>query len=81
MLKRTKRLFFATVFICSLSFASVSNFAYAEEKKAEPPKVVENKSIAEPPSGPNVKAEKKEQEVEAQTPASVNGKKWMVQGQ
>lgn len=75
MLKRTKRLFLATVFICSLLFASVSNFAYAEEKKAETPKVTENKSVGEPPSGPDVKGEKKEQEVEAQTPASVNGKK------
>ncbi|PHG56615.1 CD1107 family mobile element protein [Bacillus toyonensis] len=75
MLKRTKRSFFATVFMCSLSFASVSNFAYAEEKKVETPKVTENKSVGEPPSGPDVKGEKKEQEVEAQTPASVNGKK------
>jgi hypothetical protein len=61
--------------MCSLSFASVSNFAYAEEKKAEIPKVTENKSVGEPPSGTDVKAEKKEQEIEAQTPASVNGKK------
>ncbi|PHF88388.1 hypothetical protein COI63_34295 [Bacillus toyonensis] len=75
MLKLTKRSFFATALMCSLSFASVSNFAYAEEKKAETPKVTENKSVGEPPSGPDVKAGKKEQEVEAQTPASVNGKK------
>ncbi|PET96721.1 hypothetical protein CN527_20930 [Bacillus cereus] len=75
MLKLTKRSFFATALMCSLSFASVSNFAYAEEKKAETPKVTENKPVGEPPSGPDVKAEKKEQEVEAQTPASVNGKK------
>ncbi|QWG92856.1 CD1107 family mobile element protein [Bacillus mycoides] len=75
MLKLTKRSFFATVLMCSLSFAGVSNFAYAEEKKAETPKVTENKPVGEPPSGPDVKAEKKEQEVEAQTPASVNGKK------
>lgn len=75
MLKLTKRSFLATVLMCSLPFASVSNFAYAEEKKAETPKVTENKSVGEPPSGPDVKAEKKEQEVEAQTPASVNGKK------
>ncbi|MED2752074.1 DUF4366 domain-containing protein [Bacillus thuringiensis] len=75
MLKLTKRSLFATVLMCSLSFASVSNFAYAEEKKSETQKVTDNKSVAEPPSGPNVKAEKKEQEIEAQTPASVNGKK------
>ncbi|MGN4667883.1 hypothetical protein ACTFRP_18970 [Bacillus cereus group sp. MYBK234-1] len=75
MLKLTKRSFFATVFMCSLSFASASNFAYAEEKKVETPKVTENKSVGEPPSGPDVKGEKKEQEVEAQIPASVNGKK------
>ncbi|PHG57414.1 CD1107 family mobile element protein [Bacillus toyonensis] len=75
MLKLTKRSFLATVLMCSLPFASVSNFAYAEEKKAETPKVTENKSVGEPPSGPDVKAEKKEQEIEAQTPASVNGKK------
>lgn len=75
MLKLTKRSFLATVLMCLLPFASVSNFAYAEEKKAETPKVTENKSVGEPPSGPNVKAEKKEQEIEAQTPASVNGKK------
>ncbi|BCC56549.1 hypothetical protein BCJMU07_p231 (plasmid) [Bacillus cereus] len=75
MLKLTKRSLFATALMCSLSFASVSNFAYAEEKKAEIPKVTENKSVGEPPSGPDVKAEKKEQEIEAQTPASVNGKK------
>lgn len=75
MLKLTKRSFFATVLMCSLSFASVSNFAYAEEKKAETQKVTENKPVGEPPSGPGVTAEKKEKEVEAQTPASVNGKK------
>lgn len=75
MLKLTKRSLFATALMCSLSFASVSNFAYAEENKAETPKTTENKSVAEPPSGPDVKAEKKEQEVEVQTPASVNGKK------
>ncbi|MGE7939925.1 CD1107 family mobile element protein [Bacillus paramycoides] len=75
MLKLTKRSFFATVLMCSLSFASVSNFAYAEENKTETQKVTENKSVGEPPSGPGVTAEKKEKEVEAQTPASVNGKK------
>ncbi|MGH0945209.1 CD1107 family mobile element protein [Bacillus mycoides] len=75
MLKLTKRSFFATVLMCSLSFASVSNFAYAEEKKVETQKVTENKPVGEPPSGPGVTAEKKEKEVEAQTPASVNGKK------
>lgn len=75
MLKLTKRSIFATVLMCSLSFASVSNFAYAEEKKSETQKATDDKSVAEPPSGPNVKAEKKEQEIEAQTPASVNGKK------
>lgn len=75
MLKLTKRSLFATALMCSLSFANVSNFAFAEEKKAETPKVTENKSVGEPPSGPDVKAEKKEKEVEVQTPASVNGKK------
>lgn len=75
MLKLTKRSFFATVLMCSLSFASVSNLAYAEENKTETQKVTENKSVGEPPSGPDVKGEKKEQEVEVQTPASVNGKK------
>ncbi|MCQ6343135.1 DUF4366 domain-containing protein [Bacillus cereus] len=75
MFKITKRSFFATVLMCSLSFGSVSNLAYAEEKKVETQKVTENKSVGEPPSGPDVKGEKKEQEVEAQTPASVNGKK------
>lgn len=78
MLKLTKRSFFATLLMCSLSFASVSNFAYAEEKKSETEKVTENKSVAEPPSGPNVQGEKKEKEVEVETPASVTGKK--VQG-
>ncbi len=61
--------------MCSLSFGSISNLAYAEENKTETQKVTDNKPVAEPPSGPNVKAEKKEQEIEAQTPASVNGKK------
>lgn len=75
MLKLTKRSFFATLLMCSLSFTSVSNFAYAEENKTETQKVTENKSVGEPPSGPGVQAEKKEQEIEAQTPASVNGKK------
>ncbi|PFX43734.1 hypothetical protein COL24_05585 [Bacillus toyonensis] len=75
MLKLTKRSFFATALMCSLSFASVSNFAYAEENKTETQKVTENKSVGEPPSGPDVKGEKKEKEIEAQTPASVNGKK------
>ncbi|WP_144508903.1 CD1107 family mobile element protein [Bacillus mycoides] len=75
MFKITKRSFFATVLMCSLSFGSISNLAYAEENKTETQKVTDNKPVAEPPSGPNVKAEKKEQEIEAQTPASVNGKK------
>lgn len=75
MLKLTKRSFFATVLMCSLSFASVSNLVYAEENKTETKKVTENKPVGEPPSGPGVTAEKKEKEVEAQTPASVNGKK------
>ncbi|MGE6593365.1 CD1107 family mobile element protein [Bacillus mycoides] len=75
MFKITKRSFFATVLMCSLSFGSISNLAYAEENKTETQKVTENKSVGEPPSGPGVTAEKKEKEVEAQTPASVNGKK------
>ncbi|PEA57246.1 hypothetical protein CON74_29860 [Bacillus thuringiensis] len=75
MLKLTKRSFFATVLMCSLSFASISSLVYAEENKSETQKVTENKSVGEPPSGPGVTAEKKEKEVEAQTPASVNGKK------
>ena len=74
MLKTTKQLFFATLLMCSLLFMSVSNFAYAEETE----KVTDNKSVAEPPSGPDVKGEKKEEEIEVETPASVTGKK--VQG-
>ncbi|MGR5978883.1 CD1107 family mobile element protein [Bacillus cereus] len=46
-----------------------------KKRKPKHKKVTENKSVGEPPSGPDVKGEKKEQEVEAQTPASVNGKK------
>ncbi|HDR4897663.1 DUF4366 domain-containing protein [Bacillus cereus] len=75
MFKLTRRLFFTTLLMGSLSFGSVSNLTYAEENKSETQKVTENKSVGEPPSGPDVKGEKKEQEVEAQTPASVNGKK------
>ncbi|WP_336992679.1 CD1107 family mobile element protein [Bacillus toyonensis] len=75
MFKITKRSIFATVLMCSLSFGSISNLAYAEENKTETQKVTENKSVGEPPSGPDVKGEKKEKEIEAQTPASVNGKK------
>ncbi|PGC41174.1 CD1107 family mobile element protein [Bacillus pseudomycoides] len=78
MLKMSKRLFFATLLMCSLLFMSVSNFAYAEEKKSGTEKTettTDKKPIAEPPSGPNVKGEKKEEGVEVQTPASVNGKK------
>ncbi|MCM3736477.1 DUF4366 domain-containing protein [Bacillus cytotoxicus] len=77
MLKIAKHLFLITLLMFSMLFMSVSNFAYAEEKKSETEKTTDKK-VGEPASGPDVQGEKKEKEVEVGTPASVNGKK--VQG-
>lgn len=83
MLKVSKRLFFATLLMCSLLFMSLSNFAYAEENKSDTEKkenVTNNESTPEPPSGPDVQKEEVEEEVEIETPASVTGEKFQGTG-
>ena len=82
MIKITKQVFCTALCMFSLLCINVSTCTYAEENKAHTEqtekKMKDNKAVAEPPSGPNVKGEKKEEAVEAKTPASVTGKQ--IQG-
>lgn len=72
-----KRLFLATVLLCSLSYLSLPNLAYAEDK-ATTEQTTNPGSDADAPSGPNVEINTEVEKVEIETPASVTGER--IQG-
>lgn len=74
-----KRLFLATVLLCSLLYLSLPNLAYAEDKTATEQTNISNPgSDADAPSGPNVDINTEVEKVEIETPASVTGER--IQG-
>lgn len=74
-----KRLFLATVLLCSLLYLSLPNLAYAEDKATTEQTNISNPgSDADAPSGPNVDINTEVEKVEIETPASVTGER--IQG-
>ena len=74
-----KRLFLATVLLCSLLYLSLPNLVYAEDKATTEQTNISNPaSDADAPSGPNVEINTDVEKVEIETPASVTGEK--IQG-
>ena len=74
-----KRLFLATVLLCSLLYLSLPNLVYAEDKATTEQTNISNPaSDADAPSGPNVEINTDVEKVEIETPASVTGER--IQG-